>query len=51
MLLEFGHSNLQLLVDNFKQGGSWQNPVLLKILSRQTVQPEEGENAKLDFTI
>ncbi|KAM3933467.1 zinc finger protein Rlf [Leptodactylus fuscus] len=40
-ILEFGHSNFQLLVDNIKQGGAWQNPVLVKILSRQTVEPEE----------
>ncbi|XP_066430823.1 zinc finger protein Rlf [Eleutherodactylus coqui] len=44
ILLEFGHSDLQLLVDNLKQGGAWKNPVLVKILSRQTVEPEEASN-------
>ncbi|XP_040280395.1 zinc finger protein Rlf [Bufo bufo] len=41
ILLEFGHSNLQLLVDNLKHGGAWKNPVLVKVLSRQTAEPEE----------
>ncbi|XP_073428367.1 zinc finger protein Rlf isoform X2 [Dendrobates tinctorius] len=44
ILIEFGHDNLQLLVDNIKHGGAWQNPVLVKILSRQTVQDEEVSN-------
>ncbi|XP_069827809.1 zinc finger protein Rlf [Dendropsophus ebraccatus] len=44
ILLEFGHSNLQLLVDNLKHGSAWKNPALVKILSRQTVQPDEVSN-------
>ncbi|KAG8540109.1 hypothetical protein GDO81_019828, partial [Engystomops pustulosus] len=41
ILSEFGQGNLQLLVDNIKHGNAWQNPVLVKILSRQIVEPEE----------
>ncbi|XP_075051443.1 zinc finger protein Rlf [Mixophyes fleayi] len=41
ILLEFGNSNVQLLVDNITCSGAWKSPVLAKILSRQTVKPEE----------
>ncbi|XP_056413060.1 zinc finger protein Rlf [Hyla sarda] len=44
ILIEFGHSNLQLLVENIKHDSAWQNPVLVKVLSRQTVEPEEVSN-------
>ncbi|XP_077152041.1 zinc finger protein Rlf isoform X1 [Ranitomeya variabilis] len=44
ILIEFGHDNLQLLVGSIKHGGAWQNPVLVKILSRQTVQDDEVSN-------
>ncbi|KYO48076.1 zinc finger protein Rlf isoform A [Alligator mississippiensis] len=40
-LLEFGNNNLQILVDITKEG-VWKNPVLLKILSQQPVDAEEG---------
>ncbi|XP_077338021.1 zinc finger protein Rlf [Lithobates pipiens] len=41
MLVDFGNKHLQLLVDNISHGGAWRNPVLVKILSRQSVDPEE----------
>ncbi|KAM8976750.1 zinc finger protein Rlf [Pelodytes ibericus] len=41
ILVEFGNNNLQLLVDVMKHGGAWKTPVLVKILSQQSVQPEE----------
>ncbi|XP_063312533.1 zinc finger protein Rlf [Pelobates fuscus] len=41
ILVEFGNNNLQLLVDIVKNGGAWKNPVLVKILSQQSIQPEE----------
>ncbi|NWQ81954.1 RLF protein, partial [Columbina picui] len=40
-LLEFGNNNLQVLVDITREG-VWKNPVLLKILSQQPVEPEEA---------
>ncbi|PKU33517.1 zinc finger protein rlf [Limosa lapponica baueri] len=40
-LLEFGNNNLQVLVDITREG-VWKNPVLLKILSQQPVETEEG---------
>lgn len=41
-LLEFGNNNLQILVHVTKEG-VWKNPVLLKILSQQPVETEEGK--------
>ncbi|MEE6484912.1 hypothetical protein FKM82_014100 [Ascaphus truei] len=41
ILLEFGNNNLQLLVDVIQNGGAWKNPVVVKILSQQPVEPQE----------
>ncbi|XP_068125052.1 zinc finger protein Rlf [Hyperolius riggenbachi] len=43
-LMGFGNSNLQLLIDNLNHGGVWRSPVLVKILSKQSVEPEEVHN-------
>ena len=40
--MEFGNNNLQILVHVTKEG-VWKNPVLLKILSQQPVETEEGK--------
>uniref|UniRef100_A0A8D0L434 RLF zinc finger n=1 Tax=Sphenodon punctatus TaxID=8508 RepID=A0A8D0L434_SPHPU len=39
-LLEFGNNNLQILVDNTREG-VWKNPTVLKVLSQQPVEAEE----------
>ncbi|XP_018413544.1 PREDICTED: zinc finger protein Rlf [Nanorana parkeri] len=41
ILSEFGNKHLEMLVDNINYGGAWKNPVLVKILSRHSVDPEE----------
>ena len=40
--MEFGNNNLQILVHVTKEG-VWKNPILLKILSQQPVETEEGK--------
>ncbi|XP_069478837.1 zinc finger protein Rlf isoform X2 [Ambystoma mexicanum] len=40
-LTEFGHKNLQCLVDATKEGGVWKKPIIVKILAEQKVEPEE----------
>ncbi|MGH0169875.1 UNVERIFIED_CONTAM: hypothetical protein FKN15_057763 [Acipenser sinensis] len=42
-LLEYGNGVLLALLEITSEGGAWRNPVLLRILTQQPTEPQEGK--------
>lgn len=49
--MTFGNKHLEVLVDNINHGGAWENPVLVKILSRQSIDSDEGKDNEHTYIV
>ncbi len=48
-MLQYGSTDLHALLNITGEGGAWNNPVLVSLLTSQSTDPEEGNTTLIQY--